>query len=73
MVPIDFSIVVATVEEAAAMEIADDDPFQTEPHVQEGSVSNVSNVSPYLLQPIRSLDEAWKEIEAKRSADRGSK
>ena len=54
------------------MEIADGDPFQTEPHVQEGSVS-VSSVSPYLLQPIRSLDEARKEIEAKRSADRDSK
>ncbi len=36
---------------------------KTEPHVQEGSVS------PYLLQPIRSLDEARKEIEAKHSAD----
>jgi len=29
----------------------------------------MSSVSPYLLQPIRSLDEARKEIEAKRSAD----
>ena len=37
---------------------------------QEG---NVSSVSPYLLQPIRSLDEARKEIEAKRSAARDSK
>ncbi len=37
---------------------------------QEG---NVSSVSPYLLQPIRSLDEARKEIEAKRSADCHSK
>ncbi len=33
---------------------------------QEG---NVSSVSPYLLHPIRSLDEVRKEIEAKRSAD----
>ncbi len=40
--------------------------FQTEPHGQEGSVS------PYLLQPIRSLDEARKEIEAKRSANHHS-
>ncbi len=40
--------------------------FQTEPHGQEGSLNSVS---PYLLQPIRSLDEAQKEIEAKRSAD----
>ena len=54
-------------------EIAYDNPFQTEPHVQEGSVSSVSSVSPYLLQPIRSLDEVRKEIEAKRSADRDSK
>ncbi len=41
--------------------------FQTEPHVQEASVSS------YLLQPIRSLDEARKEIETKRAADRDSK
>ncbi len=41
--------------------------FKSEIHVQEGSVS------PYLLQPIRLLDEARKEIEAKRSADRDSK
>ncbi len=33
----------------------------------------MSSVSPYLLQPIRSLDEARKEIDAKRSADRDSK
>ncbi len=39
----------------------------TEHHVQEGSVS------PYLLQPIRSLDDARKEIETKRLADRYSK
>ena len=43
---------------------------KTEPHVQEGSLSSVS---PCLLQPIRSLDEARKETEAKRSADRDSK
>jgi hypothetical protein len=29
-------------------------------------------MSPYLLQPTRSLDEARREIEAKRSADRDS-
>ncbi len=52
------------------MEIADDNPFQTEPHRQEGSLNSVS---PYLLQPIRSLDEARKEIEAKRPTDRDSK
>jgi hypothetical protein len=40
---------------------------KTEPHVQE------SSVSPYLLQPTRSLDEARKEIGAKRSAARDSK
>ena len=40
---------------------------KTEPHVQEGSVS------PYLLQPTRSLDEARNEIEGKRLADRDSK
>jgi hypothetical protein len=44
--------------------------FKTEPHAQEGSLNNVS---PYLLQPIRSLDEARKEMEAKRSANRDSK
>ncbi len=33
----------------------------------------MSSVSPYLLQPTRSLDEARKQIEAKRSADNGSK
>ena len=42
----------------------------SKPHVQEGSESSVG---PYLLQPIRSLDEARKEIEGKRSADRESK
>jgi hypothetical protein len=70
LVPIYFSIVGATVEASATTEIAYDNPFQTEPHVQEGSESSVS---PYLLQPIRSLDEARKEIEAKRSADRDSR
>ncbi len=33
----------------------------------------MSSVSPYLLQPNRSLDEARKDIEAKRSAVRDSK
>ncbi len=33
----------------------------------------LSSVSPYLLQPTRSLDETRKEIEAKLSADRDSK
>jgi hypothetical protein len=40
---------------------------KTESNVQE------SSVNPYLLQPIRSLDEAQKEIEAKRSANRDDK
>jgi hypothetical protein len=41
--------------------------FIADPQVQEVSVS------PYLLQPARSLDEARKGIEAKRSVDRDAK
>ncbi len=43
LVPIDFSIVFATVEATATMEIADDDPFQIEPVRQDqGSHAHLS-------------------------------
>lgn len=41
-------------------------------HDPEGQ-GGVSSVSPYLLLPTRSLDQARTEIDAKRSADRDGK